>query len=144
MLNQFYLSLENITSKDRVALEDCIENLNFNDQGRVPVITQCNQSKDVLMHAWMNKSAVEKILLTGQMTYWSRSRNASWIKGETSGHTQELVSMRFDCDGDTVLCLVNQVGPACHTGRPNCFYLEADAEAKSVHEALFHFCVDGL
>ena len=66
------------------------------------------------------------------MTYWSRSRNAFWVKGETSGHTQELVNMRFDCDGDTILCLVKQIGAACHTGRPNCFYLNIDNMTNTV------------
>ena len=80
----------------------------------------------VLMLAWMNKAALEKTLATGRMTYWSRSRGELWEKGATSGHTQELVTMSFDCDGDAVLCRVNQKGAACHTGRSNCFYLEAN------------------
>ena len=72
--------------------------------------------------AWMNHEAVEKTLATGRVTYWSRSRQAFWIKGETSGHVQELVEMRVDCDRDCLLLLVNQTGPACHTGRRSCFY----------------------
>jgi phosphoribosyl-AMP cyclohydrolase len=84
------------------------------------------------MHAWMNLAALEKTLATGQMTYWSRSRNAFWIKGETSGNTQQLINMRFDCDGDTILCLVKQIGAACHTGRPNCFYLQINKTSNTV------------
>jgi phosphoribosyl-AMP cyclohydrolase len=126
MLNDFYLSLETITPAKEVPLQDCIKHLTFNHAGLVPVITQCQDSKEVLMHAWMNRAALEKTLATGRMTYWSRSRNAFWVKGETSGHTQQLINMRFDCDGDTILCLVKQIGAACHTGRPNCFYLQVN------------------
>lgn len=85
------------------------------------------------MHAWMNRAALEKTLSTERMTYWSRSRSAFWVKGETSGHIQKLVTIRFDCDGDTILCLVEQLGSACHTGRPNCFYLQADRDSQTVH-----------
>ncbi len=132
MLNHFYQSLESITEADTISLHDCIEKLTFNDQGLIPVVTQCHESKDVLMHAWMNQEAIEKTLKTGRMTYWSRSRNAFWVKGETSGHIQELVAMYFDCDGDTILCQVKQTGPACHTGRPNCFYLQVDSDNNTV------------
>jgi len=132
MLNSFYQSLESISTNEGISLHDCIERLNFNDQGLIPVVTQCYQNKDVLMHAWMNQAAIEKTLTTGLMTYWSRSRKAFWVKGETSGHTQQLVSMRFDCDGDTILCLVKQTGAACHTNRPNCFYLQVDIDNQLV------------
>ena len=84
------------------------------------------------MHAWMNRAAIEKTLVTGLMTYWSRSRQSFWVKGETSGHTQQLMDMRFDCDGDTILCRVKQMGPACHTSRPNCFYLQVDVDNQVV------------
>lgn len=96
--------------------------LTFDDRGLLPVIAQDARSKDVLMLAWMNAEAVERTLETGRVTYWSRSRQAFWVKGETSGHTQELVELRFDCDRDCILVLVNQTGPACHTGAPNCFF----------------------
>ena len=79
-------------------------------------------TKEVLMMAWMNQEAVVKTLATGRVTYWSRSRQAFWIKGETSGHTQELVEFRYDCDADAILVLVNQTGAACHTNRRHCFY----------------------
>jgi len=84
------------------------------------------------MFAWMNVEALEHTLSSRRMTYWSRSRNKLWIKGESSGHTQALVSMSFDCDGDTILCQVEQSGAACHTGRPNCFYLDVELEQKQV------------
>ena len=97
-------------------------NLVYNDAGLVPAIAQDSKSKDVLMMAWMNEEAVNKTLSTGKATYWSRSRNAFWSKGETSGHTQNVVDIRLDCDRDCILLIVDQVGPACHTNRISCFY----------------------
>lgn len=102
--------------------------LQFNDQGLVPVIAQDATSHEVLMLAWMSAEAVTKTLETGRVTYWSRSRQAFWIKGETSGHTQTLVDMRMDCDRDCLLVLVDQIGPACHTNRRNCFYTSVSGE----------------
>ncbi|MEO0936774.1 MAG: phosphoribosyl-AMP cyclohydrolase [Pseudomonadota bacterium] len=96
--------------------------LTYNDAGLIPAIAQDAASGEVLMMAWMNAAAVARTLETGRVTYWSRSRQAFWIKGETSGHVQELVEFRFDCDRDCVLVVVNQTGPACHTGRRSCFY----------------------
>lgn len=96
--------------------------LRYNEAGLVPVIAQDAASGEVLMLAWMNAEAVARTLETGQVTYWSRSRQAFWIKGETSGHTQKLVEMRIDCDGDALLVLVEQIGPACHTNRRSCFF----------------------
>ena len=84
------------------------------------------------MQAWTNTSAIEKTLATGLTTYWWRSRQAFWVKGETSGHTQQLMNMRFDCDGDPTLCQVKQMGPACHTSRPNYFYLQVDVDNQVV------------
>ncbi|WP_413900821.1 phosphoribosyl-AMP cyclohydrolase [Tateyamaria sp.] len=98
--------------------------LAYNAQGLVPAIAQDAESGEVLMMAWMNAEAVARTLETGRVTYWSRSRQAFWIKGETSGHVQELVSLRVDCDRDCLLMQVNQTGPACHTGRRTCFYTE--------------------
>ncbi|MEP6370457.1 MAG: phosphoribosyl-AMP cyclohydrolase [Lentilitoribacter sp.] len=98
------------------------ENLTFDERGLLPVVAQDATSKDVLMLAWMNAEAVRRTLETKRVTYWSRSRSDYWIKGETSGNTQELVDFRFDCDRDCLLVLVNQIGPACHTGAPNCFF----------------------
>lgn len=94
----------------------------YSDQGLVPVIAQDADSHEVLMLAWMNSDAIARTLETGKVTYWSRSRQAFWVKGETSGNTQELVDLRIDCDRDCLLALVSQVGPACHTNRRSCFY----------------------
>ena len=96
--------------------------LKYNDQGLIPAIAQESQTGEVLMMAWMNAEAVARTLETGRVTYWSRSRQSFWIKGETSGHTQELVDFRIDCDRDCLLVLCRQTGPACHTGRRVCFY----------------------
>ena len=79
------------------------------------------------MLAWMNRASIEQTLATGLVTYFSRSRQSLWQKGETSGNTQRLLSMQFDCDGDAILMQVDQTGPACHTERPNCFYLNVQA-----------------
>ena len=96
--------------------------LKYDEKGLVPCIAQDADNGDVLMMAWMNAEAVAKTLETGRVTYWSRSRQAFWIKGETSGNTQELVDLRVDCDRDTLLLVVKQTGPACHTNRKSCFY----------------------
>lgn len=96
--------------------------LRYDDAGLIPAIAQDAASGEVLMMAWMNAEAVAQTLTTGRVTYWSRSRQEFWIKGATSGHTQELVDFRFDCDSDCLLVCVNQVGAACHTGRRSCFY----------------------
>ena len=98
------------------------DTLSYNDAGLIPAIAQDAKSKDVLMMAWMNAEAVRKTLKTGKATYWSRSRQAFWVKGESSGHTQKLVDLCYDCDKDCILLLVEQVGPACHTNRMSCFY----------------------
>lgn len=98
------------------------DTLVYNDQGLIPAIAQDATSHEVLMMAWMNVEAVAKTLETRRVTYWSRSRQSFWIKGETSGHTQELVDFRVDCDRDCLLVLVHQIGPACHTKRRSCFY----------------------
>jgi phosphoribosyl-AMP cyclohydrolase len=94
----------------------------FDANGLIPVVAQDHVSREVLMFAWMNAAAVVQTLATGRVTYWSRSRAAFWVKGETSGHTQALVEMRIDCDRDCLLVLVDQAGPACHTNRPSCFF----------------------
>lgn len=96
--------------------------LTFNDAGLLPVIAQDEETGEVLMLAWMNAEAVTKTIETKRVTYWSRSRSAFWIKGESSGHTQELVDLRMDCDKDCLLAVVRQIGPACHTNRRSCFY----------------------
>ncbi|THH38400.1 phosphoribosyl-AMP cyclohydrolase [Aliishimia ponticola] len=100
------------------------DTLVYNADGLIPVIAQDHASGEVLMMAWMNVEAVRRTLDTRRVTYWSRSRQSFWIKGETSGHTQALVNLRVDCDRDCLLALVKQIGPACHTGRRTCFYTD--------------------
>ncbi len=96
--------------------------LKYNDAGLIPAIAQDAASGEVLMMAWMNAEAVARTLETGQVTYWSRSRQEFWVKGATSGNTQALVDFKVDCDRDCLLIEVQQAGPACHTGRRTCFY----------------------
>ena len=96
--------------------------LRYDAAGLIPAIAQDHRSGAVLMLAWMNAAAVARTLETGRVTYWSRSRAAFWVKGESSGHTQQLVEMRLDCDRDCLLLLVEQTGPACHTNRRSCFF----------------------
>jgi phosphoribosyl-AMP cyclohydrolase len=96
--------------------------LKFNEAGLIPAIAQEAETGEVLMLAWMNAEAVARTLATGRVTYWSRSRKSFWVKGESSGHVQELVDLRIDCDRDCLLIQVRQTGPACHTNRRSCFY----------------------
>ncbi len=102
--------------------EEFISRIRFNAQGLVPVITQDSNSKEVLMLAWMNAEALQLTIESGLGTYFSRSRNKIWVKGEESGNRQVVRSLRADCDGDTLLLIVDQSGPACHTGNPTCFF----------------------
>lgn len=95
--------------------------IKWNDQGLVPAIVQCEENGDVLMMAWMNAESLALTLETGRVTYWSRSRKQLWEKGATSGHRQTLKSAQVDCDGDTLLLTVNQIGAACHLGTRTCF-----------------------
>jgi len=105
------------------ATNDWLNAVTWNDQGLVPVIAQDATDGEVLMMAWMNREALARTLETGEAVYWSRSRGALWHKGETSGHFQRVKEIRLDCDGDTVLLKVEQVGGiACHTGRRRCFF----------------------
>ena len=96
--------------------------LTYNDAGLIPAIAQDAKSGEVLMMAWMNAESIAQTLATGQVTYWSRSRQEFWVKGATSGHTQTLIDFRIDCDRDCLLVEVNQEGAACHTGRRTCFF----------------------
>lgn len=116
-------ALEVAAAGTSVDLAEFLDAVKFNDQGLVPAIAQESASGTVLMLAWMNRASIEQTLATGLVTYFSRSRQSLWQKGATSGNTQRLLSMQFDCDGDAILMQVDQTGPACHTERPNCFYL---------------------
>jgi len=104
------------------ATDKVLDAISFNADGLVPAIAQQFDSGDVLMMAWMNRDAIAETLKTGQVCYFSRSRAKLWRKGETSGQTQTLKDLRWDCDADTLLVLVDQDGVACHTGRGNCFF----------------------
>ena len=107
---------------DTLSREDFLSEVAFDANGLVPVIAQSHATGAVLMLAWMNAEALERTLVTGEITYWSRSRKELWRKGATSGHTQRLVEAWLDCDGDALLMKVDQIGPACHTGAPVCFF----------------------
>ncbi|WP_127104196.1 phosphoribosyl-AMP cyclohydrolase [Pararhodobacter zhoushanensis] len=104
------------------------QSLLYDDKGLLPVVAQDHASGEVLMVAWMNAEAVARTMSTGKVTYWSRSRQAFWVKGESSGHVQRLVDLRVDCDRDCLLVLVEQTGPACHTNRRTCFYTAVRGE----------------
>ena len=103
-------------------LQQLLDRVSFDVNGLVPAIAQQHDSGEVLMVAWMNREALAETVRTGQVCYWSRSRQALWRKGETSGQTQRLKELRIDCDGDVLLLLVDQTGVACHTGRRSCFF----------------------
>lgn len=103
--------------------------IRFDQNGLVPAIAQQHDTGEVLMMAWMNAESVAETLQTGQVTYFSRSRNALWRKGETSGQRQRLVELRIDCDGDTLLLMVHQDGVACHTGHRDCFFRAVRSDA---------------
>ena len=101
-----------------------MENLKFDTNGLIPAVVQDAATKEVLMMAWMNAESLQKTRESGQTWFWSRSRGELWHKGGTSGHTQQVVGIRYDCDGDTLLVLVDPAGPACHTGEVSCFHRE--------------------
>ncbi len=126
MEHHYFKSLEHLGDGAELRLTEVIDNIVFDDRGLLPVITQDSETKEILMFAWMNKEALQRTLSSKRMTYWSRSRQEYWVKGQTSGHTQALMNMSFDCDGDVALCQVKQEGKACHTGRRDCFYLQVD------------------
>ncbi len=120
-------SKERFPSKVFASAEELPEEIPFssfklNEAGLIPVIAQDYKTNEVLMMAYMNEDSYNKTLETGHMTYWSRSRQKLWAKGEESGHVQKMVSLTIDCDKDTILAKVDQTGPACHTGNPTCFF----------------------
>lgn len=106
----------------------------FDAAGLVAAIAQDADTGEVLMLAWMNADALQRTLDTRRATYWSRSRGEIWVKGDTSGHTQEVVEIRVDCDQDAVLLKVRQTGGACHTGRASCFYRIADPDGLTFND----------
>ena len=107
---------------DTFELPAAVETLLKSPTDLVAAIAQDSETGEVLMLAWMNKDALAATIATGQATYWSRSRKELWIKGATSGHTQTVISISLDCDGDAILLKVNQVEGACHTGKRSCFH----------------------
>jgi phosphoribosyl-AMP cyclohydrolase len=111
-----------------------LDQVRFNQQGLIPVIAQDAKSQEVLMMAWMNQASLEETIVLGQAVYWSRSRARRWHKGEESGHFQNIQEILLDCDGDTILLKVEQVGGiACHTGAPNCFFQPLIQEGDTYH-----------
>nr|WP_313403473.1 phosphoribosyl-AMP cyclohydrolase [Pseudomonas sp.] len=123
-----WLELEQARRGDSRPLAEVLDAIPWNADGLVAAIAQRHDDGEVLMLAWMNRRALEETLASGQVCYWSRSRQQLWRKGETSGHRQRLLSAHLDCDGDALLLRVEQQGPACHTGRPSCFYNKLDGE----------------
>lgn len=123
-MKSWFKSIENDPTNTSYPIEKILDELAFNEDGLIPVISQDHESKEVLMFAWMNRVSLEETLSTSKMCYWSRSRQSFWRKGESSGHWQTLIELRIDCDGDVLLALVNQEGAACHTDRRSCFYLK--------------------
>ncbi len=117
---------------DTLPLDEVLEKLTFNEQGLIPAIAQQHDSGEVLMMAWMNLASIRETLTTGRVCYWSRSRQAYWRKGESSGNQQKLKEMLIDCDGDTLLLKVEQLGAACHTGRRDCFFHQVTEDSVTV------------
>lgn len=114
-----------------------IDSLKFNDQGLIPAIVQEEGSGRVLMMAWMNADSIKSTLETGKTHFWSRSRQKYWMKGESSGNTQQVKDVAYDCDGDTLLIQVEQVGAACHEGYKSCFFTSVkDGESEITEERL--------
>ena len=123
---------EKLPDQSTISATAFIETLTLNDDGLIPAIAQQHDSGEVLMMAWMNPESIRETLETGHVCYWSRSRQTYWRKGESSGNRQNLVSLRADCDGDALLLLVEQTGPACHTNRRSCFFFEATGKQFTV------------
>jgi phosphoribosyl-AMP cyclohydrolase len=115
-------------------MSDLFDVVTFDDNGLVPAIVQDAETDEVLMMAYMTAETLRKTLDTGRMTYWSRSREAEWVKGNTSGHVQHLKEARIDCDGDTLLFRVEQEGGACHTGYRSCFYRRVEDDEDDLVE----------
>lgn len=116
-------------------LSAVLADLPFDQQGLIAAVAQQFDTGEVLMLAWMNRAAIDETLATGFACYWSRSRHTLWRKGETSGCRQRVIETRFDCDGDALLLLIDQLGGACHTGRRSCFYDAVKGERVEVISA---------
>lgn len=128
-------SLEGAAPGTQADLDAFIAAMPFDANGLIAAIAQQHDTGEVLMLGWMNETALRATLTNGQATYFSRSRQTLWRKGETSGQTQKVVGMRLDCDGDALLLHVDQQGAACHTGRRSCFYLQIDGPHVVVRDA---------
>lgn len=114
---------------------DVLDQLKWNDAGLIPAVVQDAANGEVLMMAWMNRESLRRTILTGKATYWSRSRQEFWVKGETSGHTQSVKRIAIDCDMDTLLLSVEQVGAACHEGYRSCFFRDIVGEDLRVNSS---------
>ena len=132
---QTFKQLERAPLDARVSLETILEAARFNADGLIPAIAQQHDTGEVLMLAWMNREALAETLTTQQVCYWSRSRGKLWRKGESSGQYQRLHAAMLDCDGDTLLLQVDQLGPACHTGRRSCFYIALEGDEARIASA---------
>jgi len=126
--NPFWKELESSATGTQKSLAEALDQLAFNEQGLITAIAQQADTGEVLMLAWMNRESLEITLKEGRACYWSRSRQQLWRKGESSGQVQWIKGVRVDCDGDALLLLVDQQGPACHTGRRSCFYFDLNGE----------------
>lgn len=133
-LTDLFKALEDATPNDALpATPTLLDAVRFNKEGLLPAIAQQHDTGEVLMMAWMNRDALEETLATHRVCYYSRSRQTLWRKGESSGQQQHLKSAALDCDGDTLLLQVEQTGPACHTGRRSCFYVNVNHEQASIN-----------
>ncbi len=121
-----FKELEKAKQGDTFDWQQVKKQLKFDQDGLIPAIAQQYDTKEILMMAWMNADSLAETLETGRVCYWSRSRQNYWRKGEESGQIQTLKSLTLDCDGDTILLQVDQIGPACHTGRRSCFYMAVE------------------
>lgn len=130
-----FKTLEKQPTGTRVDLDTLLSEARWNQDGLLPAIAQCADSGEVLMMAWMNEQSLRETLSSGQVCYWSRSRQTYWRKGESSGHRQLLQQAYLDCDGDTLLLSVRQQGPACHTNRRSCFYVALDEQGGEITTA---------
>ena len=131
-----FKQLEKFTLGQSLPWAEVVESLPFNADGLLPAISQQYDSGEVLMMAWMNQDALQETLSTGRVCYWSRSRGGLWRKGESSGQVQMLKQLALDCDGDTILMQVDQTGPACHTGRRNCFFYAVEGEEIRINSSV--------